>query len=50
MENEFDKKRKIKQKDKYNKDFTNTILSMELLHIHFLQSAKAFCSFAMAEA
>ena len=43
-------KEKLKERTNNYKDFTNTILSMERPHIHFLYSAKAFCSFAMAEA
>jgi hypothetical protein len=43
-------KEKLNGRTNNYRDFTDTVVSMEGPHLHFLYSAKAFCSFAMAEA
>lgn len=43
-------KEKLNERTNNYRDFTNTVLSIERPYVHFLYSAKAFCSFAMAEA
>ena len=47
---ELHKKEKLNERTNNYRDFTNTILSIERPPVHLLYSAKAFCSFAMAEA